>query len=344
MIHVARPVLVDRPVPVTQRPVIIDREKPIPVSVSGGGQTVAQGDSSKVVREEYVYRDNLPVAYGGRCAEFAGGINYGYVPTQQEHKYATDSMHEASNIYQAEGSTINENVPNQFLHTQSTCHYETQQHEIDNNFHGSYSNLVGTECPFVTGVNNEYLVQQQQQRQQQQYGISSAHETGSVYQTEGSVTSANVPNQFQHSQKTSHFEVQGGDASGDRSFHQSYLNLTEANNVANINVGQLNQEVLHQTLEQSAQAADIPAHCATQIEVLDTTVNPFWQKTDQSTLMRRYGRPAFEIVHKSDEVEQQLYNELRQRTSSDSIVRSASAASYRSSFGIGINGGGITQY
>ena len=40
-------------------------------------------------------------------------------------------------------------------------------------------------------------------------------------------------------------------------------------------------------------------HCQAQIEVLDTAVNPYWQKTDQSTLIRRYGRPAYEIVQKS---------------------------------------------
>jgi hypothetical protein len=70
----------------------------------------------------------------------------------------------------------------------------------------------------------------------------------------------------------------------------------------------------------------------------------FGKKTDQPTLIRRYGRPAFEIVHKSAEVEQQMYSELRQRESSAGIVRSASAASYGSGSGIGISGSGIAQY
>lgn len=111
-----------------------------------------------------------------------------------------------------------------------------------------------------------------------------------------------------------------------------------------VNVGHRNQEVLRQTFEQSAQIAGIPAHCPTQIEVLDTAVNPFWQKTDQPTLMRRYGRPAFEIVHKSEEVEQQMYSELRQRESSGSVLRSASAASYGSGSGVGTNIVGGPQF
>ncbi|CAF1128515.1 unnamed protein product [Adineta steineri] len=290
VIHVARPVLVDRPVPVTQRPIIIDRERPIPVPVREG-QSAVQGGGSKVVREEYVYRDNVPVAYGGRCAEFAGGVNYGYMPTQQEHQYANSSTHEVSNIYQTQGEGVNVNVPTEYQHSQSSSHVELQQGG-EGSFHGSYSNLAA-------------------QRGQQQYATSSTH------------------------------EVTGG---GDSSFHGSYSNLSGINNATAANVAHRNQEVLRQTFQQSAEAAGIPANCPTQIEVLDTAVNPFWQKTDQPTLMRRYGRPAFEIVHKSEEVEQQMYSELRQRESSGSVFRSASAASYGSGSGIGVNGGGLAQY
>ncbi len=262
VIHVARPVLVDRPVPVTQRPIIIDRERPIPVPVRSGGQA-AQAGGSKVVREEYVYRDNLPVAYGGRCAEFAGGVNYGYMPSQQEHQYAN----------------------------------------------------------------------------------SSTHETASIYQNQGQAVNINVPSQFQQSTSSSHVEVQQGGGCGG-SYHGSYSNLAEFGNATAANVGQLNQEVLQKTFEQSAQSADIPSNIPTQVEVLDTAVNPFWQKTDQSTLIHRYGRPAFEIVNQSKQVEQQMYNEIRQRTSSGGIVRSSSTASFGSSSGIGIGGGGgsFAQY
>ena len=256
----ARPVLVDRPVPVTQRPIIIDRERPIPVPVRSGGQA-AQAGGSKVVREEYVYRDNLPVAYGGRCAEFAGGVNYGYMPSQQEHQYAN----------------------------------------------------------------------------------SSTHETASIYQNQGQAVNINVPSQFQQSTSSSHVEVQQG---GGGSYHGSYSNLAEVGNAAAVNVGQLNQAVLQQTFEQSAQIAGGQSGGPTQVEVLDTAVNPFWQKTDQSSLVRRYGRPAVQIVNQSQEVEQQMYNEIRQRTSSGGVVRSSSTASFGSSSGIGVVGceGGYAQY
>lgn len=60
VIHVARPVLVDRPVPVTQRPIIIDRERPVPVPVRGQA-AAAQGGGSKIVQEEFVYRDRKSV-------------------------------------------------------------------------------------------------------------------------------------------------------------------------------------------------------------------------------------------------------------------------------------------
>ncbi|CAF0827197.1 unnamed protein product [Rotaria sp. Silwood1] len=341
VIHVARPVLVDRPVPVTQRPIIIDRERPIPVPVRGGGQAAAQTGGSKVVREEYVYRDNLPVAYGGRCPEFAGGVNYGYMPTQQEHQYASSSTHEASNIYQRQAPIINVNVPNQFQRSHSASQFEGQQ-GICKTFHGSYTDLAGTTGSYTTGINNDYLAAQQGQP----YAASSTHEPGNIYQTEGSIVNINVPNQFQHSQSASHLEIQQGGLSGSsgRSFHGSYSNLVGANNPVGVNVGQHNQDILRQTFEQTAQFSGIPPHGPTQIEVLDAAVNPCWQKTDQSTLMRRYGRPAFEIVHKSEEVEQQMYHELRQRASTSGIVRSTSTASYGSGSGIGVSGGGIAQY
>ena len=254
VIHVARPVLVDRPVPVTQRPIIIDRERPVPVPVRAG-QAAAKASGSNIVREEFVYRENVPVAYGGRCADFAGGASHGYASHQQH------------------------------------------------------------------------------QQQQQQYGSGSIQEVSGAYQNIGQAVNVNVPNQFQQSRSSSHLEVQSGRGAGG-SFQESYADIPRANSASAVNVGRLNQQVIQQTLEQSARAAGVPAHCPTQIEVLDTAVNPFWQKTDQSTLMRRYGRPAYEIVHKTDQVEEQMYNELRQRTSSAGIQRSSSSASYGSGAGL----------
>lgn len=252
IIHVARPVLVDRPVPVTQRPIIIDRERPVPVPVRVG-QAAAKASGSNIVREEFVYRENVPVAYGGRCADFAGAASHGYAS--------------------------------------------------------------------------------QQQQQQQHYGSGSMQEVSGAYQNIGQTVNVNVPNQFQQSRSSSHLDVQSGHGAGG-SFHESYTDIPRTNSASAVNVGRLNQQVIQQTLEQSARAAGVPAHCPTQIEILDTAVNPFWQKTDQSTLMRRYGRPAYEIVHKTDQVEEQMYNELRQRSSSAGPQRSASSASYGSGAGL----------
>ncbi|CAF2175216.1 unnamed protein product [Rotaria magnacalcarata] len=226
IIHVARPVLVDRPVPVTQRPIIIDRERPIPVPIRTPA-AAAQG-GSKVIREEYVYRDNLPVAYGGRCSEYAGGVNYGYMPTQQEHQYATSSVHEVSNGYQAQGPVINVTVPNQFQHSQSGGQLNVQQ--------------------------------------------------------------------------------------GGGSFHESFTNAGQVNNGSALN--------------------GLSLDSTAPIEVLDTTVNPTWQRTDKATLVRRFGRTAFDIVQKTDQVEQKMYQELRQRNSSGGVQRSYSAASYGSGSGV----------
>jgi hypothetical protein len=258
VIHVARPVLVDRPVPVTQRPIIIDRERPIPVPVRGADRGAAKAGGSRVVQEEFVYRDNLPVAYGGRCAEFAGGVNYGYMPAQQEHQYASSSSHEAGNVYQGQGPVVNVNVPNQFEHSQSASH----------------------------------LMQQ-------------------------------------------------GDCGG---YQEQYSNLARANSASAVNVGQVNQQSFEQSFEQSAHGGGVSAGGATQIEILDTAVNPHWQKTDKSSLVRRYGRPAYDIVERTDQVEQQMYNELRQRSSSGGVQRSVSSASYGSGSGIGVNGGGMLNY
>jgi len=64
------------------------------------------------------------------------------------------------------------------------------------------------------------------------------------------------------------------------------------------------------------------------------------QRTDKTSLVRRYGRPAYDIVQRTDQVEQQMYQELRQRSSSGGIQRSDSAASYGSASGIAVNTGG----
>ena len=223
VIHVARPVLVDRPVPVTQRPIIIDRERPIPVPVRGAAQA-GQGGGSRVVREEYVYRDNLPVAYGGRCAEYAGGVNYGYMPTQEQHQYAAGSSQEINTGYQGQ----------------------------------------------------EQVIDQQYQ--------------------------------------------QGGG-----SFQESYSGATQTNT--------------------GSALEGLGLVCGGPIEVLDSTVNSSWQKTDQSGLLNRYGQSALDIVQGTNRVEQQMYQEIRQRASSGGgggVQRSVSSASFGSGAGAGIARGGAS--
>jgi hypothetical protein len=166
------------------------------------------------------------------------------------------------------------------------------------------------------------------------------HEATTSYQTqaapEQTVINMVIPNQYQQSQSASHLNVQPGGGS----IHGSYSNLARTSSASALNIGQHNREVIQQTLQQSAHAAGVSPRGPTQIEVLDTAVNPFWQKTDQPTLMRRYGRPAYGIVKKADEVEQEMYRELRQRSSSGGIQRSSSQASYASGSGMAASGGG----
>ncbi|KAI0983997.1 hypothetical protein GJ496_004029 [Pomphorhynchus laevis] len=81
IVQVARPVVIDRPIPVTQRPIVIDRERPVPFPVSSSLPV------GQVSNEQYIYRDNLPLAYGGRTGEFATGMNYGYMPVNEDYQY-----------------------------------------------------------------------------------------------------------------------------------------------------------------------------------------------------------------------------------------------------------------
>ncbi|CAF0721692.1 unnamed protein product [Rotaria sordida] len=197
VVHVARPVLVDRPVPVTQRPIIIDRERPVPVPVRTVG--VGRPGGARTIREEYVYRDNLPVAYGGRCPEYAGGIHYGYMPTQQEHQYATSSVHEVLNNYPAPGPVLNVPAPNPYQYHQAAAQYNLNQ---GGGVYGGYTDVVG------------------------------------------------------------------------------------ANTASVVN--------------------GLPLECTGPIEVLDATINPSWQRTDKATLLHRFGRPAYDIVQQTDQIEQQI--------------------------------------
>jgi hypothetical protein len=284
VIHVARPVLVDRPVPVTQRPIIIDRERPIPVPVRGGGgvshgQAATQAESSSATRQEYAYGDNLPVSYESDFAESAGGADYNYANTQQEQQYAPDTQQE-------------------------------QQYASDT-------------------------------QQEHQYAAHSTHEELSGYQTQEPEINMPAPEQYQHSQAASHLDAQQGAGS----FHESYSNLARTNSASVAGVTPLHCtepiEVFNPNVNQSWQHTEqstVMHHRNVPIDVLDPNFSPAWQRTDQPTLVRRYGHPAYDIVQKTDQVEQQMYQELRQRNSSGNIQRSPSAGSYAS--GSGIAGGG----
>jgi hypothetical protein len=272
VIHVARPVLVDRPVPVTQRPIIIDRERPIPVPVRGAGQTAAQGESVQTAREQYVYRDNLPVAYGGRTAEYASGADFGYMPSQQEHQYTTSSTHEVASSYQTQPPVIDTGAQEQYQHSQSASQLNVQQ--STGSYHGSYTDLARPSS--ASAVNVVPL------SCSPPIPVDTIITTGhSSYQRIGAPAEA--------------FNTTG---------HSSYQRLRAP------------------------------------MEVLDAALHPEWQITDKNALVRRYGRPAYDIVQRTDQVEQQMYQELRQRSSSAGVQRSASAASYGSGSGAAVSGGG----
>ena len=143
--------LVDRPVPVTQRPIIIDRERPVPVPMRGGAnQGVAQTTTTRSTNEEYNYQDTLPVAYGNTFAEATSSANYDYTPTQQEHQYTTGLTHEVGNSYQTQGPTINIPPPEQFQHSHSASHLNVQQGA--GAYHESYSNVARTSSASAVDV------------------------------------------------------------------------------------------------------------------------------------------------------------------------------------------------
>jgi hypothetical protein len=283
VIHVARPVLVDRPVPVTQRPIIIDRERPIPVPVrgggGGGGQGVVQTESSRSVREEQTYQDTLPVAYEGGASEYSAAANYDYAPTQQEQQYAASSSHEVAGGYEAQVPAVDVPAPEQYQHIQQAEQYQ---------------HIQPTE-------------QYQHIQQAEQYQHIQPAE------------------QYQHTQAAEQYQSQSN----------AQLNVQQSAESYRGSHTNLIQPI-------SAAAGVAHLHCTEPIpiDVLDATINPSWQRTDRTNLVRRYGRPAYDIVQRTDQVEQQMYQELRQRSSSGGMQRSDSAASYGSDSGAGIHNEG----
>lgn len=142
VIHVPRPVVVDRPVPVTQRPIIIDREKPIPVPVRVGGDIAPS--QPNIIREEYVYQDNTPYAYGGRPAECAAGINYGYMPSQVEHQYTVSPPEQVvTTVYENQGQAVGgQNLIEVLDQTVNSTWQPVQSSTLLNQYGSSAMNLV----------------------------------------------------------------------------------------------------------------------------------------------------------------------------------------------------------
>lgn len=129
IVQVARPVVIDRPIPVAQRPIVIDRERPVPFPVV----RQAPHDHSSVQNEHYIYRDNLPLAYGGRTGEFATGMNYGYVPVNENYQYIVSGCDE---------------LLRQQLVNKHHQHHTYKPHHIDHQYDSSgyLSSIGGADC------------------------------------------------------------------------------------------------------------------------------------------------------------------------------------------------------
>ena len=228
-------------------------------------QGVVHTESSRSVREEQAYQENLPVAY--------------------EQQYAASSSHEVAGGYETQVPNIEVQAPEQYQHTQVEEQYQHIQAPEQ------YQHIQAPE---------QYQHIQAEQYQQTQAPEQYQH----IQQAE----------QYQESQSNTQFNVQ---QSAD-SYRESHTNLIKP---------------------VSAMAGVAHLHCTEPIpiDLLDSTVSPNWQRTDRASLVNRYGRPAYDIVQKTDQVEQQMYQELRQRNSSGNVQRSDSAASYGSGSGAGIH-------
>lgn len=105
IIHVARPVLVDRPVPIQQRPIVIERDRPVPVRVetiekteplmmSGLGQANTSGGAGELTRnietgQEVTYHEftqTYPPPQSSVVNSSGGGCGAAPVNTEYHHQ------------------------------------------------------------------------------------------------------------------------------------------------------------------------------------------------------------------------------------------------------------------
>jgi hypothetical protein len=94
IIHVARPVLVDRPVPIQQRPIVIERDRPIPVRIETiersepSGATGTEVTKNIETTQEVTYHEftqNYPATTTGTTTN----INTEYASSSQNYDYST---------------------------------------------------------------------------------------------------------------------------------------------------------------------------------------------------------------------------------------------------------------
>ncbi|KAI3382039.1 hypothetical protein SNEBB_005938 [Seison nebaliae] len=91
-----------QPAPAPERPVITERQQLPPIKVEviqppqpqiPQQQQGGQRRGTRIIkREEYVFRDILPTAYGGRIANISSGVNYGYRPCVEKETFVRPEM------------------------------------------------------------------------------------------------------------------------------------------------------------------------------------------------------------------------------------------------------------
>lgn len=97
IIHVARPVLVDRPVPIQQRPIVIERDRPVPVRVETIEKTEPAGSSNELTRnietgQEVTYHE-FTQTYPNSNGEYTTSTyQYNDQPQQQQQQQQQQDM------------------------------------------------------------------------------------------------------------------------------------------------------------------------------------------------------------------------------------------------------------
>ncbi len=156
IIHVARPVLVDRPVPIQQRPLVIERDRPVPVRV----ETVERTEA-------------VPFENGEPCVEKPSTHETTY------HEFAQPQR--ASSEYNE--YTEDENKPNRQLVLDLLAEAERRKQSLESQSNQSLSGtqVAASSIPFNSGYTLEVLDQRvsdrfekvDQETIKQRYGVDS---------------------------------------------------------------------------------------------------------------------------------------------------------------------------